>query len=85
MHIIGSMAGFWVRRMLAPTEMQASMSSPSLAALQQKVVAQPATPNTQSAGMRRTDSDSAILDAAPLSRAGSISSDEEFLARARRA
>lgn len=44
----GSMAGFWVRRMLAPTEIQASGSS--LAVLQQKVVAQPVTPNTQSLG-----------------------------------
>mmetsp|Transcript_67932 Transcript_67932/g.137709 ORF Transcript_67932/g.137709 Transcript_67932/m.137709 type:complete len:83 (-) Transcript_67932:65-313(-) len=82
MHIIGSMAGFWVRRMLNPaTEVQAQ--GISWAALRDKVTAQP-VPTTQSPGMRRTDSENAI-DAEPLSRAGSISSDEEFLARARRA
>eukprot|EP00490_Sorites_sp_Unknown_P011131 CAMPEP_0114669310 /NCGR_PEP_ID=MMETSP0191-20121206/37883_1 /TAXON_ID=126664 /ORGANISM="Sorites sp." /LENGTH=77 /DNA_ID=CAMNT_0001924731 /DNA_START=160 /DNA_END=393 /DNA_ORIENTATION=+ len=77
------MAGFWVRRMVqTPSDLQAS--SHAWAALQHKVT-EKAPQTTQSPGMRRTDSDSAILDAEPLSRAGSISSDEEFLARARRA
>ena len=45
MHIIGSMAGFWVRRMLNPaTEVQAQ--GMSWAALRDKVTAQP-VPNSQ--------------------------------------
>eukprot|EP00434_Breviolum_minutum_P009612 symbB.v1.2.008462.t1/scaffold474.1/size199077/5 len=76
------MAGFWVRRMLsdAPTEV---VTRPTNALREKVVAAAQATPVPP--GLAQSPRQTDVDGAAAMSRAGSISSTEEFLARARRA